>query len=74
MKELQLKAETTMHSENKTRIKRKCIETKDWWLDEQCREIQDLEERDSRLMYDKIWEITEKRCINGRAKKAKMVR
>lgn len=53
-------------------IKRKCIEAKEKWLDEQCKEIEDLEKRYPRIMYDKIREITKKkRSINERAIKDK---
>ena len=58
-------------NEYKELIKKKCIEAKEKWLDEQCIEIEDLEKRNSRIMYDRIREITKKRSSHGSAIKDK---
>ena len=64
--------DNNIYRELNRQIKRKCREAKEKWLDEQCKEIEDLEKRDTRMMYNKIREITQKKgSINGRAIKDK---
>ncbi len=42
-------------------IHRKCIEAKEIWMNDNCKEIEELGKRDQQLMYEKVKEITYKK-------------
>ena len=53
-------------------VKKKCTEAKEAWLNEQCKEIEELSKRDSQKMYDRVKLLTgKKRLRTGNAIKKK---
>ena len=53
-------------------IKRECTKAKEKWMDENCKEVEDLDKRDEQRKYEKVKEITfkKKRNISTGIKKA----
>ena len=41
-------------------IHRECTKAKEKWMNEKCKEIEDLDKRDQQLMYERVKEITYK--------------
>ena len=46
-------------------IHRECNKAKETWMDERCQEIEDLNKRDTQLMYERVKELTNKRKPNS---------
>ena len=46
------------YTELNSKIKDKCAKAKEEWIDKQCKEIEQLEKRNTKAMYEKIKELT----------------